>query len=190
MTTASLAPATRERLQKIFSELGWVAPKQQKAANSLITYVVESVSIRGGSEIARYPQSDLGGGIGRAEKEGELFKRELLARADMLPPDRAAAKAGITRQALDLRRRKGQALALTHAKRGFRYPAWQFSEKLAEPMLGLLPQLAQFDPWAQYLVLTQPEPLLDGKSVLDALRAGELSKVTRVVHILSQPETA
>jgi hypothetical protein len=177
------APSPRQ-LRKIFSQLGWVAAQQQKAAIELIAYVQQSM--HGTFEYAHVPPSEVGGGVARAQHEGELLKRQLLARADMLPPERAAALAGITRQALDLRRKRSQALALTHAKRGYRYPAWQFVDKLAQPMLQLLPQLAHLESWAQYLLLTQPEPLLEGRSVVEALQAGELSAVKRVIEILRQ----
>lgn len=91
---------------------------------------------------------------------------------------------------MDLRRRKGQALALTHAKRGYRYPAWQFSDSLAQPMLDLLPQLAHLEPWSQYFLLIQPEPLLDGKSIVESLQTGGHARVSRVIGILREPDAA
>jgi hypothetical protein len=182
MQETAAAPATRQ-LREVFSKLGWVAAKQQRAALELIAYVQQST--RGVFEYAHLPPSDLGGGVARAQQEGERLKRQVLTQADMLAPERAAARAGITRQALDLRRKKRQALALTHAKRGYRYPAWQFADELAEPVLQLLPRLAHLDAWAQYLLLTQPEPLLEGRSIVEALRAGEHDRAERVIDILS-----
>ena len=51
-------------------------------------------------------------------------------------------------------------------------------------------QVAHLDPWSQYLLLTEPEPLLDGKSIVETLQAGELDRARRVLEILRQPEAA
>ncbi len=137
-----------------------------------------------------YPPESLGGGVERAQREGERFKRDTLARADMLAPQAAAARAGITRQALDDRRKKGRALALSHVKRGFRYPSWQFDDDLGDPVAQVLPELRHLDAWGAYLFFVQHEPLLDDATPLDALRAGGLERVLGVARILRQDALA
>lgn len=140
----------------------------------------------GGSPRMMYPPDALGGGVDRAVREGERFKRDRLSRPDMLSPDRAAARAGITRQALDDRRKKGRALALSHLKRGFRYPAWQFDDGVATDVARVLPELRHLDPWGQFLFFTQNEPLLDADTPLEALRAGDVDRVLHVVRALRE----
>jgi hypothetical protein len=170
----------------MFSQLGWVSALQQKAALELIAYVQQS--LHGTVEYAHISPTELEGGVAQAQTQGEQFKRLVLACPEMLAPERAATVAGISRQALDLRRKKGQALALKHAKRGYRYPAWQFADAIAPLMLALLPQVAHLDAWAQYLLLTQPEPLLDGKSIVETLQAGDVDRARHVLEILRQTE--
>ena len=166
--------------------MGWVKRDQQRAARDLLSYVLASIRLPG--ESGDFPKEALGGGVARAREEGESFKREVLAREDMLSPEVAARKAGITRQALDLRRRQRRALGLTHAKRGYRYPSWQFEDAVAEPIIEILPLLAERGAWASYLQLTEPEPFLAGRSVVESLRAGDRERVNRVVRILTRPE--
>ena len=185
-TTHTVPGRARQPLNQIFGELGWANRRQQRAAHDLLGYVF--ATLRSPGEFDAVPREALGGGVERAVAEGASFKRDVLGRIDMLTPDAAARKAGITRQGLDLRRRQGKALALAYAKRGFRYPAWQFEDSLAEPLLEILPQLAPRDGWACYLLLTDPEPLLGGQSVIEALRAGS-PRVRRVIELLATPET-
>lgn len=180
--TAAPVPA---RIRTVFIQLGWAEPRQQRAAAELVAFLRGPVGPSFEFEVS---PDELGGGMARAAAEGDRYKRDLLARSDMLVPDVAAERAGISRQALDLRRKRGQALALSHVKRGFRYPAWQFDDALAPSMLTLLPRLYAFDCWHQYFVLTQAEPLLGNVAIVDALRNGKLDDVTRVIEILHRAE--
>ena len=188
--STSLAISTQERIEKILPDLGWGAAKQKKAANQLIALVVDAAAALARHTPPTYSDAALGGGMARAIEEGEQFKSRMMGRSDMLAPERAAAKAGISRQALDLRRKKHLALALSHGKRGFRYPAWQFSDALAEPMQVILPLLSNHDAWSGYLLLTEPEPLLDGLSVVSTLRAGRVAQAVDVVRKLTQADNA
>lgn len=135
-------------------------------------------------EPPRFASDLLGGGLARAIDEGEAFKRRELDHPSMLSGEEAARRVGLTRQALDERRKAGTALALAHVKRGFKYPAWQFSDRLAAPLEALWPVLAAVDAWEKYLFLTEPEPLLGGRAPIDALRAGERDAVLAVANTL------
>ena len=183
---------------EVFSALG-VQPKARKrAADALLRLVDERVRVafqaatewRGLVQAGSYPEELLGGGVERAEQEGQRLKQGILWRPEMLAPSGAAARAGISRQALDLRRVRNQALALSHVKRGYRYPAWQFDDDVAPRLTRILAALSHLDPWAQYFFLTQPEPLLEGKAPLAAIRAGKLEQVLRVVEQLRAGEGA
>lgn len=190
----STTPTQPAEFEDVLTGLGLKERAKRSAMDALVRLVDERIrrtieGLGGGRSVprpVRYPPEALGGGIERAELEGTRFKREALARREMLPPDQAAKLAGISRQALDLRRRHGQALALSHAKRGFRYPAWQFAEDIAEPLMRVLPRLMHLDCWGRYLFLIQSEPLLGGRSPLEALRSGESERVARVIHVLAE----
>jgi hypothetical protein len=183
---------------EVFSAVG-VPPKARKrAADALLRLVDERVRValqaategRGFVRGGGYPEGSLGGGIDRAEQEGQRLKQEIMRRPGMLTPEDAAARAGISRQALDLRRRRNQALALSHVKRGYRYPAWQFDDNVAPSLTPVLAALSYLDAWGQYFFLTQPEPLLEGKTPLSAIRAGKLERVLWVVERLHAGEGA
>jgi hypothetical protein len=79
---------------------------------------------------------------------------------------------------------------LSHVKRGYRYPAWQFDDNVAPSVTPVLAALSHLDAWAQYFFLTQPEPLLEGKTPLTVIRAGKLERVLRVIERLHVGEGA
>jgi hypothetical protein len=185
----------RAPAEAVFADFPVPAAVRHRAASALQRLldkaVQEAVTAReraSGSGGAHYQRESLGGGLDRADEEGQRLKREILAQPDMLPPEAAASHAGISRQGLDLRRTAGRALALSFAKRGFRYPAWQFDEKIAEPLAKVLEALSLRDPWRRYFFLTQPEPLLDGRTPLEALRTGDVTRVLEVAAILRDDE--
>ena len=134
--------------------------------------------------LPNYPPEQLGGGLERAYAEGEIFKRTELGRPFMLSGEEAAKRAGLTRQALDDRRKAGTALAVAHIKRGYKYPAWQFSDRLAEPLAALWPILKPMDSWGKYLFFIEREPLVGGRTPLEALEAGEHAAVIRAARAI------
>jgi hypothetical protein len=180
------------RTEEIFANLKLSASARKRAAEALVRVVDARIreAVAVGVPVVRYPVESLGGGVERAENEGETLKRDTLSRPGMLAPAEAAARIGITRQALDDRRKKNLALALSHSKRGFRYPAWQFDENLAEAMKKVLPALSWLDPWERYFLLVQPEPLLGGRSPLEVLRAGEQDRVLQIIGLLHKDQVA
>lgn len=99
-----------------------------------------------------------GGGVLSAEEAGELL--------------------GISRQAVDKRRRQGQLLGLTQGRRGYAYPAWQFEKGRALSNLGnVLEILRNHDPWMQLAFFLNPNDRLAGASPADVLRAGDVERV-------------
>lgn len=118
---------------------------------------------------------------GAAEREG------LAARADgLLSADEAGrALGGISRQAVDKRRRGRQLLAVRIAS-DWRYPAAQFgADGEAVPGLAdILNELADLGPWAVLDFLLANDAALDGASPLEALRrggvlAGDVRRIAR-----------
>ena len=181
-----------EPLQELVAAFGVSGSQRVRAAERLLQvvdarieqFVAENLAPRLQALSPRYPKASLGGGIERAEQAGEQRKQAVLDQPEMLSAQAAAQRAGMSRQALDDRRKAGRALA--HLKRGFRYPAWQFEDGVAGAMAAILPALSHLDPWQQYFFFVQAEPLLDGLSPLAALRAGKSERLLKVIEILRQ----
>lgn len=117
-------------------------------------------------------------------KAGEHGQREILTRPDMLDLKEASALSGIPVRTLSHMRMENRLLALARAgaRKGFRFPAFQF-----EPgVLAALPLvLTVFGPdraWQAYDFLTYPEPLLNGAVPLELLQTGRKTEVERVVR--------
>lgn len=95
---------------------------------------------------------------------------------------------GITRQAVDKRRRAHVLLGL---RRGgdWRYPRCQFDEEAHEVLEGLpkvVQALADAGPWVALDFLLAPDDALDGRSPIEALRTGGWSEdLERLLRIES-----
>jgi hypothetical protein len=122
--------------------------------------------------------------LGEALLRGGLVKKELIDAAGgaVGAPDIAAAL-GITRQAVDKRRRARSLLAVPSASRDWLYPMAQFGPD-AEPLPGLERVLRAFRveaPWMQLDALLAPDPALGGRTAFEALRDGDVDAVVEVV---------
>ncbi len=126
-----------------------------------------------------------GGGITEAVRQGKIFKQKALSGVDMLSSSDAAILAGITRQALDDRRKKNQALGIEGSRRGIRYPRWQFEDSVVASIPKVLHALGKRDPWSNFLFFVEPEPLLGGETPLHALQSGKENVVIRIAGLLS-----
>ena len=115
---------------------------------------------------------------------GNVEHRNLLLQraGGVLSADAAGKIAAITRQAIDKRRRANAILAVREGS-DWKYPACQFRDGnvlpgIAEVVRGLEGQGA----WATLDFLLAPDSALGGRSPLDALRAGDLGAVERLVR--------
>jgi hypothetical protein len=88
----------------------------------------------------------------------------------------AAAVLGMTRQAVDKRRREGKLLAVELGKRGYYYPVWQLQQ---QGMSDVLKTLAPRDPWTQLSFFANPNDLLGDRTPIECLKAGEIEKVVK-----------
>jgi hypothetical protein len=105
-------------------------------------------------------------------------ERLLAAEGGTLTAEEAAGTLGVSRQAIDNRRKRGGLLAVQLGRRGFRYPAWQFTADGVLPGLKeTLAALGDLGPWVQLAFLLNDNAWLDGRRPLDALRAGEIEAV-------------
>jgi len=115
-----------------------------------------------------------------ARLRGRVAMRDVLSReGGALTATQVAEVLGISRQAVDKRRKGGQLLALTLPKRGLLYPAWQFSESGATlpGFVEVLGALGDHDEWAEARFFLNGNDRLGGRPPLDALREGDLDAV-------------
>ncbi len=133
----------------------------------------------------------VGKGVGEIDPMASLIassfrhKAELAARAGgLLNVQQAAQLLGITRQAVDKRRREGKLLAVP--RRGdFHYPPAQFAD--GEVIAGLRDVLAAIGlqgPWGTLAFLVAPDDELEGESPLQWLKRhpGQLAPVLRLAR--------
>ncbi len=112
------------------------------------------------------------------QRAAELKRHVLEAEGGALTVADVAKRLGISKQAVDKRRRARTLLALATA-RGFLYPAWQFAD---EGVLPGFPQvLAALDaaPWTQASWFLTGDSRLGDARPVDALPRGELKHVLR-----------
>ncbi|HZS91993.1 MAG TPA: hypothetical protein VFE42_31475 [Chloroflexota bacterium] len=120
----------------------------------------------------------------------EARLRGLQARDDILQAeggtvdvDTAARLLGISRQAVDRRRRSNTLLGLSVGRRGYRYPLWQFTQSGALPGLSdVLHQLAEDGPWFAAAWLLRSNSRLEGQRPLDVLRDGNIEAVMQAAR--------
>jgi hypothetical protein len=113
---------------------------------------------------------------------GATVKQELMESAGgALASSQVASALGITRQAVDKRRSRRALLAVPSGSGDYLYPACQFTSKGVIP--GLEKVLQAFhvrSPWTQLSALLAPAPGLGGKTILEALQAGDVEKALAV----------
>lgn len=111
----------------------------------------------------------------------------LHAEGGAVSADEAAALLGLTRQAVDRRRRANKLLALTMGRRGYVYPAWQFCEQGTLPGLEeTLAVLDAFGPWSRLSWFISPNARLDRRSPLSLLREGQVAPVIKAAQLYGE----
>lgn len=112
-----------------------------------------------------------------AESRGDERKKQLLeAEGGCLTAAEVAERLGITRQGVDKRRAQGKLVAVTHYKRGYLYPKWQFG---VEGFEKVLEALSEEDSWTLMIFMLSPVPRFEGETPLQLLRQGRLEEVLR-----------
>jgi len=85
---------------------------------------------------------------------------------------------GITRQAVDKRRKRGALIGFELGRRGFAYPAWQVgSPGILTGLPAVLAELRNDSAWGQAAFFLTTNVWLDGDTPLAALRRGEIERV-------------
>jgi hypothetical protein len=112
-----------------------------------------------------------------ARTRGHQLAAQILSSEDMLSADAFASRLGVTRTSINTWRKSGRVLALSGARRGFRYPAWQISPegRPFDALQGLFSTLGG-SAWAVYRFLIQHHSELEGRTGLEALERGQDDK--------------
>lgn len=115
-----------------------------------------------------------------------LLHRQALLHAEggTLSALEIATQLGVTRQAVDRRRRTGKLIGVNIGRRGYSYPAWQLaSEHGTLPGLReVLAALSEFGPWMQVVFMLNGNDRLDGEAPLATLRHNDLDVVLQAAR--------
>jgi hypothetical protein len=110
---------------------------------------------------------------------GVLARRRLEeAEGGTISTEEVAANLGVTRQAVDLRRQKGQLAAWRTSEKRWRFPVWQFGSD-GRPLEGLTECIAATEldnEWSAMIFFLSPAESLGGLRPLDLLRNGRSSE--------------
>lgn len=117
--------------------------------------------------------------IAAARAAGIEARDQLLnAQGGPWPVERVAKYLGLTRQAVDKRRKANKLIGLAVGRHGYLYPAWQFSRNGTVPGLeDVLRALARQDPWSQVIFMLSPNDRLESVTPLEALKKGQTEEV-------------
>lgn len=120
--------------------------------------------------------------LAEARLRGVAEQRRLLGEAGgAVGATEAAEILGVSRQAVDARRKRGRLLAVATGRHGWRYPRCQFDEGTEDGVVrGLERVLGAVEDeggWMRLAFLLSPEERLGGRRPLDALKAGDVEAV-------------
>lgn len=124
-----------------------------------------------------------------AVSQEQYFQHRRALLSDALTAPQVARLLGTSRQTPHDRVRSGALLAVSD-RGGLRFPAWQFDPQGPDGILAGLPlvlrALAGVPPLAQASWFVRPNPFLDGRTPLNALKQGEsvhLTDLARAVGV-------
>ncbi len=110
------------------------------------------------------------------KRRGELLRAE----GGMMTAAVVAKLLRLTRQAVDNRRRAGQLIALQVGRRGYLYPAWQFTDRgVLEGLAEVLSALKVHSDWSRLIFFLNRNLRTEGRTPLRVLRSGDRASVLR-----------
>jgi len=127
-----------------------------------------------------------------ARSRGVEARRSLLeAEGGTLSADAVGRHLGISRQAVDKRRKAGSLLAIAIGRRGYAYPAWQLTDRdVLTGLRDVLQHLAGHDAWSRLVFFLTPNARLRNSTPLKKLRAGEVEGVVKAADAYLQQGAA
>jgi hypothetical protein len=119
-----------------------------------------------------------------ARLRGLRLQQELLTAEGGTSSAQAVADAlGITRQAIDKRRKRGALIGLSLGRRGYAYPVWQIG---LDGLEAVLAELRDLDPWTQTAFMLAPNRWLAGETPLEVLRRGNRDAVLQAARLYGE----
>jgi hypothetical protein len=115
-----------------------------------------------------------------AKLKGVQHKLELLnyQGKKALTSSEVAAVLGISRQAVDNRRKNNSLLGLSLGSRGYRYPAWQFTNcSVLRGWSEVLSNMEHLDDWSKLIFMLRGDIRLDDQTPLECLKNSETKEV-------------
>jgi hypothetical protein len=123
-----------------------------------------------------------------ARVEGLLYRRELLEKAGgVLGVAEVAQLLGLTRDAVDKRRKRERLVAVDLGRHGWRYPAFQFTgNRLLVGLEEALEALRPEDGWVALSFFLEEAEELGGRTPAEALADGETEAVIEVAGLYGE----
>lgn len=123
--------------------------------------------------------------LAKSRVEGLAYRRELLEKAGgAFRVSEVAELLGLSRDAVDKRRRGGRLVAVVLGRHGMHYPAFQFAEDgVLEGLERVLKALEPEDGWVALQFFLEEEELLGGRTPAEALEGGEAGEVVEVAEV-------
>ena len=116
-------------------------------------------------------------------RSGAQYRRDRMDAQDMITTEEAAHLAGTTRVTINAWIKNGRCLGVTHLRRGFKLPKWQFEPALWSAIAPISAQLGTTDGWGVLGFLESPRQALDGLTPRAALEQG--TALDRVLALAS-----
>jgi hypothetical protein len=120
-----------------------------------------------------------------ARLRGLAMRQQILeAEGGIWPLERVCRHLRLSRQGVHRRRQSGRLLALHVGRRGYLYPAWQFTARGTLPGIEeVLAALKGLAAWTQAAFFLSHNTSLDGRRPLDALRIEDIEPVLRAARM-------
>jgi hypothetical protein len=105
-------------------------------------------------------------------RRGAEYRRQRINASDMITTDEAAELSGTTRVTINAWIKSGRCVGVTHLRRGFKMPKWQFEPFVFPVIQSLSGAMGTSDGWSLLSFLETPHEALDGSTPRLALEQG------------------
>jgi hypothetical protein len=105
-------------------------------------------------------------------RRGAEYRLQRINASDMITTDEAADLGGTTRVTINSWIKSGRCIGVTHLRRGFKMPKWQFEPYVFPVIHSLSEALGTTDGWQMLSFLETPLEALDGLAPRIALEQG------------------
>jgi excisionase family DNA binding protein len=105
-------------------------------------------------------------------RSGAQYRRERMEAADMITTEEAAKLAGTTRVTINAWIKSGRSIGVSHLRRGFKLPRWQFEPAIWPAVQPVAKQLGTPDGWQLLAFLESPATAIGGQTPRAALEQG------------------